>query len=204
MKVWTSALLADGTSDRALIPLISRSLQDLAPNLFFADIAVADGGNGSLRDRVIKCLDDYPCDLLFVHRDSESQNPELRLSEIETATENLAVKPVAVIPVKMTESWLIVDSAAIRRAVGNPIGIESLELPSLNRVERVDAKKILDGALSVAAHKSARRRHKFRPESYRFRVAEELPDIKLIRQLASYSAFETRLSAVLNTLESLE
>jgi hypothetical protein len=200
MKVWTSALLADGTSDRALIPLISRSLQLLAPQAFFADIAVPERRSGALRERVIECLDQYPSDLLFIHRDAESQEPELRVAEIEQATAHLSIRSVAVIPVKMTESWLISDVDSIRRAVGNPNGTEQLDLPALNRVERVDAKRVLDTALANAAFKSARRRHKFRPESFRFRVAEELPDIEFLRQLPSFVDFEQRLKAALDSL----
>jgi hypothetical protein len=200
MRVLTSALLTDGSSDRALIPLIVRSLQNIAPKFHFADIAVAEKIPGALRDRVVRCLNDYPCDLLFVHRDAENQGLEARLHEIETATAQLAVKPVAVVPVKMTESWLITDESSIRRAVGNPSGNEDLGLPEINRAERVDAKKVLDSALSTAAFKSARRRKKFRPESYRFRVAEELPSLENLQRLGSYIAFEDRLRMALDSL----
>ena len=201
MPVLTSILVADGSSDRALLPLITRALGLIAPNVQFAEIANPGVSNGSLSERVSECIADYPCDLLFVHRDSESQEPRLRFDEIAAAVAGLSAKTIAIVPVKMSEAWLVTDEGAIRRAVGNPNGREELNLPPLNRVESIDAKKILDAAIvSAAFNNGTRRRQKFRPERYRFRVAEELPDIARLRLVSSYAEFETRLRQTLAQL----
>lgn len=44
---------------------------------------------------------------------------------------------VPVIPGRMTEAWLRLDEAAIRRVAGNPNGRTKLGLPKLHEVESV-------------------------------------------------------------------
>jgi hypothetical protein len=41
------------------------------------------------------------------------------------------VRHIPVVPVRMTEAWLLADEFAIRSAPGNPNGTQSLDLPDL-------------------------------------------------------------------------
>ncbi len=56
---------------------------------------------------------------------------ESRLAEIKAALESMEGIPVTVpiVPVTMTEAWLLFDERAIRRAADNPAGENSLQLP---------------------------------------------------------------------------
>lgn len=69
-------------------------------------------------------LEAYPCDSLFVHRDAEKDPHGVRRQEIQKAVESLGDKldlpHVCVIPVRMTEAWLLFDEAAIRRTQVTP------------------------------------------------------------------------------------
>lgn len=200
LKIISSTLVVDGSSDRALTPLIMRALQHIAPEGSFADIALINAVGVSLRERVEEAVTEYPCDLLFVHRDAENQASDLRMEEITEATKGIESRVVAVIPIKMTESWLIVDEAAIRRAVGNPNGTNAIDLPSIRRIEQVDAKVVLDKALTDATAVGARRRGKFRPERFRFNVADQLPELTSLRRLSSYASFEVMLNIAIKPL----
>ena len=47
---------------------------------------------------------------------------------------------VCVVPIRMTESWLLISEPAIRRAASNPRGREVIHLPRLQKMEEVHAK----------------------------------------------------------------
>ena len=75
----------------------------------------------------------YPCDLLFVHRDAEKESYDFRRQQVEAAVDGGHHVPV--IPVRMSEAWLLHEEAAIRRGSGNPVGRTALELPQPKDVE---------------------------------------------------------------------
>ncbi|WP_208293922.1 hypothetical protein [Ilumatobacter fluminis] len=100
-------------------------------------------------------------DIVFVHRDAEGEPPESRVDEIESgriaAGVNCPVVPV--VPLRMTEAWLLLDEAAIRRAAGKPNGRRPLNLPTAAEAERIaDPKAVLRDVLVDASENSGRRR----------------------------------------------
>jgi hypothetical protein len=102
--------------------------------------------------------------IAFVHRDAESQDPAARRTEIlNGATAAGLTSPVVpVVPIRMTEAWLLLDENAIRRVAGNPRGTTPLGLPTASTVERVaDAKATLRAALLAASELSGRRKKQF-------------------------------------------
>ena len=115
-------LLADGSSDRVLIPLLCWCLRRAGLENISSEWA--DAGRmpvaRDLAERVAHAVDLYPCDLLFVHRDAEGEDPAVRRDEIRRAASALKYSLVPVIPVRMTEAWLLFDERAIRLAAGNP------------------------------------------------------------------------------------
>ena len=88
-----------------------------------------------LTDKIRVSLDFYPCDLLFVHRDADTESREMRVQEIGKAVaslpEGLSPTFVSVIPVRMQEAWLLIDETAIKIAAGNRRYAGQLELPPL-------------------------------------------------------------------------
>jgi hypothetical protein len=115
-----------------------------------------------LPQRICTALDLFPCDILFVHRDAEGQAPDLRRDEIQNAVSQSQTKHIPVVPVRMTEAWLLHDEKAIRSAAGNPNGTEPLHLPELRRIEQIhDPKQVLHEVLVQASGLSVRRRQRF-------------------------------------------
>jgi hypothetical protein len=197
----SSTLVADGSSDRMLIPLIQNALKEIYPNLTFSDVIFSGAKGASLEERVAKTVEQYSSDLLFVHRDAEKQPPQKRLDEIKLAAGvEFQQKIVAVIPVKMTEAWLLCNEEAIRCAVGNSKGVSNLDLPSGARIESCDAKDVLDAALIQAVDHNARRRRKFYPQDYRYRVAELCTSRQKLLLIPSYKDFEDRLRSALKVV----
>ena len=193
----TITLLADGRSDRALEPIIRLALDEHWPGPYRLQTAGGLGVGHRLQDRLPVAIQKYPCDLLMVHRDAEGLDPGARGVEVLQALEDCAVAlpSVALIPVRMTEAWLLADEGAIRRAVGNPHGRTPLELPAHREIEAIGAKDVLFRALELASELGARRRHKFDPHQFRHRVADNLDSLVPLRQSPSFRTFEAALRA---------
>lgn len=154
----------------------------------------------SLNARIQCAVESYPCDLLFIHRDAEGDALEARSRQIDEALEGRQLggsKAVRVVPVRMTEAWLLFDEGAIRAAAGNPESRVDLLLPKLNAIERhADPKQLLHEALRSASECTGRRRDRLRVHARVHRVAELIQDFSPLRALPAFRAFEdsTRLA----------
>ena len=157
-------LISDGSSDRALINIINYTLKQQF-NLDF-DGERAEIGFFSrqkikpLEDKIAIIIDYYEPSLIFIHRDAENQPLEKREEEIESALDKAdKTKQYAkIIPIRMTESWLLIDEKAIRKASGNPNGTMNLEMPDIQRLESLsDSKRTLEDILRKASGLSGRR-----------------------------------------------
>ena len=187
------ALIADGTSDRALLPIIAWSLRQNWRDGAFAPPIFKPRQHASIEDGIAEIIEKYRPNLVFVHRDAESQTYETRLRKIPTL-ENT----VPVIPVRMTEAWLLIDENALRQAAGDPNGRQPLEMPSLPQLERLrDPKATLYDLLSVASGKKGRQLRKFKAPEAVHRLAELISDYSALRCLPAYKCFADRLAEVL-------
>jgi len=192
-------LLSDGSSDKALIPIIYwvlRSILGQIPiNGNWADLARLPIPPRSLSERIKTAIEFYPCDVLFIHRDAENQTIEARRREIqrsfnEVNLENLTalIGHICIIPIRMTEAWLLFDEAAIRKAAGNPNGQMNLHMPRISELEDIpDPKTILFSLLCDANGLRGRQKKRFKPESNYHLISRE---IKNFTPLLSLNAFE--------------
>lgn len=199
MQVFSCTLLTDGSSDRVLQPILGWLLDEHCPIPHAIEYAPLRGG--SLSGRIARALCDFPCDLLFVHRDAEGTDPDERQAEIEAAwpAEPVAARLVPIIPVRMTEAWLLFDERAIRTAADNPSGSSALDLPKLSRVEQLpDPKEALFEALRKASGLPPQRLRRFNPGACRHRITELVADADFapLRQLPAFQGLETRVQAV--------
>jgi hypothetical protein len=196
MRALSLALLADGTSDRALLPVLTWAMRSLSPAVRFFEPEF-EVRRGDLAQELKRVAEKLHPDILFVHRDAERESLEARRAQIPMIEDGL----VRVVPVRMTEAWLLVDESAIRRAANNPNGQVDLEIPRVSRLESLpDPKATLrEALLRASGHVSPRRRQRFQRDLGRcfHLVAEYTPDFSPLRQLAAYQAFEAELRQVL-------
>ena len=65
-------LLSDGSSDRALLPILTWLLKEqrvmFGINPEWADLRRLPKPPKTLAERIVRAVDLYPCDLLFIHR----------------------------------------------------------------------------------------------------------------------------------------
>ncbi len=196
-----AALLAEGSSDRVLLPILRWMLDELTSEevpVAWVDTRLFSTGP-KLADKVRHALRVQPCHLLFVHRDADNQAPEARRAEIRRAAGG---QPhVAVVPIRTTEAWLLVDEAAIRAASGRVSGREPLGLPHPSRIEQVpDPKRVLRNALVSAHGATGRRARRFNPASARMRLADLVDDWSALRQLSAFRQLEADTRTALAAL----
>ena len=200
MDTLSTGLITDGSSDQALIPLLTTLLSDLLPQARIDTLQwIAPANKNSLSEKISYALDtgNFQLDILFVHRDAENETVAKRVEEISQSTPAGKHPIVCVIPVKMTESWLITSDKAIKEAVGNSHSKAKLDLPAQNKIESCDAKAVLFEALTQAREHGAHRRRKFKPERFRQRVAELTTDLTALRKIPSFKLMEDALLDIL-------
>lgn len=202
MTFLTFTLLSDGSSDRALLPVLQwllrqHSQRDFQPQ--WADLRRLRHPPRQLPERIRVTLQLYPCDLLFVHRDAEGGDREGRVEEIRQHLSGIGDQTVVcVVPVRMQEAWFLFDEPALRRAAGNPGGRVPLQLPPRDRLESVpDPKGVLFDLLRVASDLRPGRQHQFDPAARLHRLAELIEDFSPLRRLSAFQALEEDIQAVL-------
>lgn len=199
-------LMGDGPSDRALMPLLRWALLRTGTRLplsgEWADPFRIAAPKRGLAGRLRLALDFYPCDLLFVHRDAERETPQRRYEEVRDALAALDAPPpvLCVVPVRMTEAWLLTDRAAICRAADNPHARVSLTLPPLSALENLpDPKQKLSELLRTASEKQGRRLEQFKRDeaARRLLVAELTDDFSPLLDLPAFRRFQDETTRLL-------
>lgn len=203
-RLLRAKLLAEGTSDRALLPIIKLTLAaHVGPTVLVDEPELVD--KARLRPKhgqggwVRSSAEEYPCELLFVHRDADAAGRPKRLDEIDGLIREAAlprtvgVTVIPIVPVRTTETWLLIDEAAIRIAASNPRGTAPLGLPPIGRLERsADPKSLLSAALRTASGLPPGRLRRFREYEARGRVA--VTDLSGLRRLSAFAAFENEVA----------
>ncbi len=200
-------LLSDGSSDASLLPILNWLLVENGVTLpiqsEWADLSRHVGSSKpSLSDKIRVGLKFYPCDLLFVHRDAETENRAKRVAEIESALSaaDAETQPVVcVVPVRMMEAWLLFDEVAIKQAAETSRYRGDLDLPDLNRLEDLaNPKETLHVLLKQASGLNNRRLRRFPVQARIRRVAEYLTDFSPLRQLNAFRSLETDIQSLVS------
>lgn len=194
-------LLGEGSSDRALLRIIDWTLRrlDVAPITgTWADLRHSPWPTRDLAEKISAASLLYPCDVLFVHRDADNQGRKARVAEVAAAAERAVADCVPIIPVRMTEAWLLFDHHAIRTVADKPGSNAALALPRGVRAEvAADPKQLLDEAILQAASVTGRRLKQLRRDlpHRRYRVAELIEDFGPLEALPGYRAFRADVAS---------
>jgi hypothetical protein len=200
-------LTTDGPSDRVLVHHLSWVLRRQLGNQValqpqWADFRALPNKPRNLAERIQVAIDLYSSDLLFIHRDAEGPDPSSRYGEIEKAVAeaNVQVACIPVVPIRMTEAWLMFDERAVRRAAGNPNGNTAIDWPVRSPDRIVDPKAVLHEALRAASGLGGRRLRSFNTAQAVYRIAECIDDFSPLHELQAFAELERRIAQVLPTL----
>jgi hypothetical protein len=141
-------------------------------------------------------------DLLLVHRDADRTSREDRVAEIRSAVEKVMPNRgwVPVIPIRMTEAWLLLDEQLLREVAGNPNGRVPLQIPAAREAERLaDPKGLLKELLVTASELTGRKRQIFQNSfpHHRRLVLERICPNGGVRKLKSWQDFDRDLRQAL-------
>jgi hypothetical protein len=197
MRLLRCTLVTDGSSDRALIPILQWLLREhgiqVDGTIEWFDPSLPRKRAQTLAEKLTQAVDFYPCDLLFVHRDAEAEPYAQRKKEIDDSwtAQFSQISLVRVIPVRMMEAWLLFDEQRIRLAAGCPNGKTPLGLPKLTTFEGLsDPKERLHQTLRVATEKSERQLKKFVVDVAIHRLAVLIDDDSPLRKLPAFQKLE--------------
>ena len=184
------AVVADGGTDRLLVPIIEWAVHRLDPG-----VEILQAEFRKRKGSVAEFLAAYTTGamLVFVHRDSENLTLDERLSEFDTLDRQ---DVVPVVPVRMSEAWLLFDGSAIAKAASSPSS--QVSVPSIAQIENIpDPKDRLDELLFHAAGApSGRRLRKFQRSivDRRVGVAEYIADYSPLENVSAFRKFQDALA----------
>ena len=195
----TYAVVADGTTDRLLVPIIEWAIHRLDPEVEILEPEFRRRSGG-----VAAFLSSYDSAamLIFVHRDAEKIPLEERMREFERVTRS---DVVAVVPVKMSEAWILFDGSAIARAAGSPAA--QVSVPRLTEIEGIaEPRALLESLLFEAAGSPSGRRGKNFKRSIverRVSVAGLISDFGPLENLSAFQQFQRSLAELYPYSEQL-
>lgn len=204
-------LIGDGSSDKALLYIIKWLSDDLYPQIANS-ISFADFRNlpeppskSDVKAQVDAAKEYYPFDILIYHRDAEDNNFKTiakREVEVLDGLDSQYKKDiVCAIPIKMTESWLLIDEEAIKKAAGNRNYRGKISLPKINKIETINQpKKTLHDAIVSASGLKGRKLSRFNVHKAIHLLAEYITDYSPLRELEAFKKFEADFKKVINEL----
>lgn len=195
-RSYTGLFVSEGSSDLPLADIIESLFvsRGVTVHLSKPDFSLLGRVAKDVRSRVEAGakLVGGPINVIVVHRDADNAGRHARQQEIEAAVRSVGMNAdlVPVIPVRMTEAWLLLDEAAIRQVAGNPRGRMNLSLPKFHEVESIaDPKDLLRTCLLTAADERGRRREAVakRFNQHRRQLLERLDPTGPIVRLESWN-----------------
>ena len=173
-----------------LVPVIQWAIHRLDPDVEILEPEFRKR-HGSVEDFL--CTYNPGAMLIFVHRDSENLTLGSRLQEFEAVNRP---NVIPVVPVQMSEAWILFDGSAVAKAAGSPS--LPVPVPAIAEIESIsNPKDRLDELLFRAAGSpSGRRGRNFKRSitNRRVSVAEYISDYSPLGNLPAFRRFQESLA----------
>lgn len=215
MNILTIAYTGEGSTDeRFFANIILRTFEDvLIEANSFIDIydpvfirKIGDNSTDKIFDAAQKAADFH---VLCVHADADFETDTRAFVErIDPAFQRILASEtsvcknlVAIVPVQMTEAWILADTEVLVEEIGTDKTITELDLPSkINQVERItDPKNTLTNAIKIAFADYPKRRNKLEISDLYQPISQKIRIDKLM-QLSSYQKFREAVKKALAIL----
>lgn len=212
MSDFTALFICEGTSDAPLAEIVESMFREHAvsvritsPDFSLLERRVAKDLPSRMRAGLKLMASDV--DIIICHRDADNQGHGARKGEMVSALSKIGGRSmlVPVIPVRMTEAWLLLDEPAIRTIAGSPGGTSDLALPKKGEVEGIaDPKAVLKASILRAAQVTGRRRARLdeRFSSHRRQLLERLDCFGPVAELPSWKRMLAEIGVVASALKA--
>ena len=211
-KLIFAGLFTEGTTDnRFLESIVRKTLEDIAfecKGQIETEIKVIEidkSGRGFVEQVLVaskKGIDEYGIMLLCVHTDSdELTDNRVMETKIIPAINSLELKQtvdyckilVPVIPVQMTESWMLADKELLKSEIGTKMSNSELGI-HVTPESMADPKEVIKNALRIFQQDFTRRkRNKGLDISELYQIIGQKLDIYQLEKLDSYCKFKESL-----------
>lgn len=214
-----TGLFTEGTTDnRFLESVVKRTLEDVAfdctgdidVELEVIKITKTDlTFNEQVLEASKVAFDKFSILLLFVHTDADEKDDKAVFkNKIIPAQEALLLqedntcckKMVAIVPIQMTESWMIID----RNLLKSEIGVDETDAAlgiHLNPETLNDPKAVIEGIIRFSKEdKTKRKRNKGLDISDLYQIIGQKVELSELEKLPSYLKFKNSLIEVLKEL----
>ena len=217
-NIITIGFLSEGpTDERFLKPIIRRTFEnvafDCAGEIEVFDPVILDIKKGSFMETVVQAskeANQKGLMVLCIHTDADDSSdsqifknkivPAFRavsLLDFENSCQNL----VPIVPVQMTEAWLLADKILFKEEIGtnksdNELGIEK------DPESYSNPKSVLNNAISIELQETTKRRRKFNLGELYLPIGQKI-STESLRQLGSYKKFEDSVREVFKSLNYL-
>jgi hypothetical protein len=206
-------LIGEGSSDLRMVSHIENILITEGFSEVSGKPLEQDRIGRTVFDKLLAARKLFPsAGLIIIHRDADNAGSEARLREINEAVnrmpEKFNTKVIPMIPVKMTEAWLLADRKIINRVAGNVDCDDEIRcIPPVKILEnRANVKELLLDALCEASGLEGGRLKPFKKRfgEMRARIMEDLAVDGPQKELPSYQAFRRELKYFSSDLLSTE
>jgi hypothetical protein len=218
-------LYTEGTTDERFLALIAeRTAQalllqagDVTVDLFPVQCLRPTEKRGQAENILNVARQSHGYHLLLLHADADDERRDRAWNEriapgIElvrqayTKGDPLCEHCVPIIPIHMTEAWLLVDADALREVIGTKIPHDELGLPvPVTAAESVaDPKTLLKQVMQTALGDRPLRRRRNRGIDELYEPLGRRIRLDQLSRLPAYQQFHTDLAATLTTLKFLK
>lgn len=214
-----TGLFTEGTTDiRFLESVVKTTLENLAIECSGyieteLEIIKIEKSGLSFNQQVLKAAEkaknDFEILILFIHTDSDSKDDSIVFNtKIIPATalinqqedNKVCKKIVALVPIQMTESWMLADKELLK----NEIGIEGSDLElgiHKNPEEISNPKAVIENIIRISKENQVKRkRNKGLTISDLYQIIGQKTDVSQLEKLSSYMKFKDSLKDKLKEL----
>ncbi len=218
------ALYAEGPSDTRFLPIIiqrtARSITGQHRSIDVLDLTIISKKQGACEECILHAARDaYGCHALIVHSDADDKTsvrahkeriqPGFDLVLKFKSSEEVCEHLIPLIPVQMTEAWMLADGEALLDVIGANRGPQDLRLPKASEVERdANPKRTLNEIVrNVNLNRCSSKRSSYRRKidiDSRYEHLAGSIDLSKLAFVPSYKAFRDDLTEVLISILDYE
>jgi hypothetical protein len=224
MTVLVSALYAEGRTDERFLPvIIRRTVEQILIQRGRTTVDVLEpivlnhtiGRDFPRRDeRILEAARrSHGFHVLIVHADADHPTPDRAFNEriqpgfdlVQQAREGVCDQLIPIIPVQMTEAWMLTDPEALRTVIGIHTHMHNLGLPArASQVESdPDPKQTLSQIVQNALTNRPHRRRRIKMGTIYEPLAQEIR-LERLNTVSAYQQFVNEMTRALVTLHLAE
>jgi hypothetical protein len=208
MKTVVFGFFGEGKRDAAYVQrIVERTVIELLPQLEIVSQSITSTKDSQAEKMIDAAEQAMGYHFLIIHLDADNSTLDRAYEErfmpgyvrIQTQ-ENVNKHLIPVIPIRMTEAWMLVDFSAFQQVTKTKLSQNDLRFPRRAAdAEKLDAKVVFESAVR---HCQPGRKRKI-PADEVYIPLSSIVSLDKLRELSAFQLFEADLQRILRTLHYL-